>query len=455
MNLDNVFKANDIRGIYGKDINEDLAYKVARAVVRFLKCTEIFVGRDMRLSSIKLFKYLARGVVESGCNVIDLGLIDTPALYFASGYYKKSGMMITASHNPAEYNGIKIVREEAKPVDMQSGLDKIKKIIQREDFFKVNKNGKIFYKDIFKEYKKFVLSFIDLGKIAGIKIVVDAGNGMAASVVPKIYRNLDINYLPLYFKLDGRFPHHVPNPIVKKNIADLIKKVKKEKVDFGVAFDGDMDRVAFVDERGKFVNPSFIGALLVKYLLQSYNRKEKQTIVFTSAASRIVRDIVSKYLGRPLRGKVGHAFIKSRMREENALFGMEHSAHYYYRDNCYADSGLITSLLVFEIYSQAKKLGMKFSDLIKEFDVYSQADEVSLSLHDGKDVLEKIEKYYRAKKPEKIDHFDGLTVDFDNYWFSVRKSNTEPLLRINLEAIDRRIMKEKLREILNLVKHEY
>ncbi len=450
--FENVFKANDIRGVYGKDIDEDLAYKVARAVVEFLKCKEIFVGRDMRLSSSSLFRAVAKGIVDSGCGVMDLGLVDTPQIYFASGYYKKPGIMLTASHNPAEYNGIKIVKEEAKPIDMQTGLDKIKEIIEKEDFLISSNKGKIIRKDIFKEYKKFALSFIKLQKIRDIKIVVDAGNGMASSVVPKIYRDLEINYLPLDFKLDGKFPHHVPNPVIKKNIIDLIQKVKKEKADFGVAFDGDMDRVAFVDEKGRAVNPSFIGALLVKYFLQNYKRKEKQGIVFTSATSKIVKDIILKYKGKPLRERVGHAFIKCRMRKENALFGMEHSAHYYFRNNYYADSGLITSLLVLEIYSQAKKLGMKFSELIKEFDVYSQADEISIKLKDNENIVQKIERYYRAKKPKKIDHFDGLSIEFDDYWFSVRKSNTEPLLRVNLEAIDGMTMREKLREVLRLVK---
>ena len=452
MDLKEVFKANDIRGVYGKILDDNLAFKVGKAVVKFLKCKNIFVGRDMRLSSPRLFGSLARGIIESGADVIDIGLIDTPSLYFATGRYKKPGIMITASHNPAEYNGIKILDSGARPIDSQNGFDEIKKIIEKENFFKSHKNGAIIGRNIFSEYKRHVLSFINKNEIKNVKIVVDAGNGMAGVIIPKIYNELDIKIAPLYFGLDGRFPNHVPNPIIKNNIKALQKNVRNKRADFGIAFDGDMDRVTFVDERGRFINTSFIGALLTKYFLEKSREKGKSPIIYSSATSRIIKEVISKYGGISLREKVGHAYIKRRMRKTNSLFGIEHSGHYYYRKNYYADSGLITSLLVLEIYSTAKKQGMKFSDLIKEFNVYSQADEVSIVLKDNEDVLCRIEKYFRAKKPKKIDHFDGLWTEFNDYWFSVRKSNTEPLLRINLEAVNRKITKEKLKEVLRLIK---
>ena len=452
-NLKEVFKANDIRGVYGKILDDDLAYKVGRAIAKFFRCKEIFIGRDMRLSSPALFKALVRGLNESGVDAINLGLVDTPLIYFATGFYKKPGIMITASHNPAEYNGIKIVKAGARPVDSHNGFNKIRKNIENNSFIWTKIKGKIIKKDIFEEYKNYVLSFIDLSKINRIKVVVDAGNGMAGKIAPIIYKNLGVNIIPLYFKLDGEFPNHVPNPIIKKNLRVLAEKVRKEKANFGIAFDGDMDRVVFVDEKGRFVNTSFIGSLLAKYILQKSRGSRKPAIIYSSAASRIMSEAILKYGGRPLREKVGHAYIKGRMRKKRALFGMEHSAHYYYRNNYYADSGLITSLLVFEIYSLSKKQGLKFSDLLKEFDKYSQAEEVSFLLQDSEDILEKIEKYYVQKKDSKsINHFDGLTIEFSDYWFSVRKSNTEPLLRINLEAVDKITMKEKLKEVLKVVK---
>ncbi len=452
MGIKEVFKANDIRGVYGEILDDNLAYKVGKAISRYLRCKELFIGMDMRLSSPNLFKALANGLCESGVDVINLGLIDTPQIYFATGFYKKPGIMITASHNPAEYNGIKIVKSGARPVDSHTGFDRILQIIENEDFVKGKRKGKIISKDIFPKYKKYVLSFVEKNKIKNFKVVIDAGNGMASTIVPRIYRELKIRFIPLYFKLDGRFPNHVPNPILKENIKELQNGVLKEKADFGIAFDGDMDRVAFVDENGKFVNTSHVGALLTKYLLRDHKGKNRG-IIYSSAASKIMEDISLKYGGKPKRERVGHAFIKERMKKDNALFGMEHSAHYYYKDNYYADSGLITSLLILEIYSSAKMNGLKFSELLKEFDVYFQADEVSIVLeHDN--VLQRIEKYYRAKNPLKMDHFDGLTVEFDDYWFSIRKSNTEPLLRINLEARNSEIMKEKLGEVLEVVGDE-
>ena len=452
MELKEVFKANDIRGVYGKILDDSLVYKIGRAVVKFLGCKEIIVGRDMRLSSSHLFKSLVKGLTESGADVFNIGLVDTPLIYFASGFYKKPGVMITASHNPADYNGVKIVKAGAKPIDSHAGFDKIREIIEKEDFIILGRKGRVLKKDIFDNYKKYIFSFIDRKKIEQVRIVIDAGNGMAGKIVPLIYNEFRIQIAPLYFKLDGRFPNHVPNPIIKKNVKVLSERVIKKRADFGIAFDGDMDRVVFIDEKGKFINPSFLGALLAKYLLNK-NKGPQRAIIYSSAASRIIRDITLNYKGKPLREKVGHVFIKSRMRKTDALFGMEHSGHYYYRDNYYADSGLITSLLVLEIYSMAKNNGKKFSDLFKEFNKYAQAREVSLKLRDGKHILERIERYYLRKNGlRKVDYFDGLWIEFDDYWFSVRKSNTEPLLRINLEAKNKIIMRKKLKEILGVVR---
>ncbi len=451
MELKNVFKANDIRGIYRQILDDNLAYEIGRAVAGLLKCKKIVVGRDMRISSPALFKALSNGLVESGVDVVDLGLTDTPQIYYATCYYNLPGVMITASHNPANYNGIKIVNKMARPIDSRAGLKKIAKIIERKYFKSSKRMGNVKRINFIPIYKKFVLSLVDKSKIKKLKIVIDAGNGMAGKIVPLIYNNLNVSFTPLYFNLDGRFPNHIPNPIIKSNLKNLSKKVRSEKADLGMAFDGDMDRIVFIDERGISINPSHLGALLAKHLLECCKNKNNDRVIYSSAASRIIKEIVSKYHGKPIREKVGHAFIKKRMKNIDALFGIEHSGHYYYRNNFYADSGLITSLLILEIYSEAKKKGMKFSDLIKEFEIYSQADEASVKMKHDKNILKEIEKYYESKKPKKIDHFDGLTIEFDDYWFSVRKSNTEPLLRVNLESINKNTTRIKLKEIKKII----
>ena len=397
--FENIFRMNDIRGVYGQELDDSFAYKTGRAISKFLKCKKIIIGRDMRLSSNLLFNALAKGFVDSGINVMDIGLIDTPALYFASAFYKTPGIMITASHNPAEYNGIKIVKANARPIDMNNGLDKIKKFIEKDYFSNIKIRGEISKRDVLKNYKKHILSFVNPGKIGNLKIAVDAGNGMAGRLVPFIYKGLDIRILPLYFKLDGKFPNHVPNPILKDNMKSLRKMVLKDKADFGIAFDGDMDRVAFVDEKGQLVSTSFIGALLAKYLLQE--KKRKENIVYTSACSKIISETISKYSGKSVRAKVGHAFMKESMYKNNALLGVEHSGHYYYRDNYYADAAVISSLLVLEIYSHSKKNGIKFSDLIAEFNKYSQSEERSIKLKDKGDIVDKIKNIIKIKNREK------------------------------------------------------
>ena len=444
-----VFHPNDIRGVYGKILNDDFAYKLGRAIGTYLKCKKIIIGRDMRVSSPKIFNFLSKGLIESGTSIIDIGLVDTPSIYFATGHYNLPGIMITASHNPTEYNGIKIVRAKARPIDAYHGFKEIIEIIEKNSFSNSKKVGKIIKNNLNEEYGKYVLSFIDKRKINNLNIIADAGNGMASLIIPKVFKKINVKLSKLYFDLDGSFPNHVPNPILKENIKTLEKKVVKDKADFGIAFDGDMDRVVFVDENGMTVNASFIGALLAKKML---SRERKQGVVYSSATSRIVRETILKYGGKPIREKVGHSFIKSRMLESDAVFVIEHSGHYYYRDNYYADSGLITALIILEIYSDAKKRGMKFSDLVREFEEYSQADEISIKLKNEKDIIGSIEKYYINKKPKKSDHFDGLFMEFEDYWFCARRSNTEPLLRINLEARNKGVLKEKVKEILKLIK---
>ena len=432
-----IFQSNDIRGIYGKELTDELAYKIGRATATLLK-KDIVVGHDMRLSSPSLCKNLVKGIIDSGKNAILIGLVGTDVLYYATVCLNLPGVMITASHNPAKYNGMKFCKEKAVPISGRTGLMEIKKLVENEKFSEGK--GKKIEKDVFKQYVKHALSFV--GKIKKMKVVVDAGNGMAGRVFCKVYSKLDLDIVPVEFKLDGRFPSHDPNPIKHKNIHDLEVRVKKEKADLGMAFDGDTDRVAFVDEKGGRVESSVTAALLIKHLL-----KRKSSIVFNSVCGNIVPETIKKYKGKGYREKVGHTFIKEKMKKVKAVFGCEHSGHFYYKDNYYADSGMISSLLMVELISED---GRKFSEILKEFRKYYKIEETSVKVKDKKKVLKKVEKHYKSKA-KKVSKLDGIRMDFDDWWFIVRESNTEPLIRVNLEANSRKLMLEKKKEMLKII----
>lgn len=442
------FGKNDVRCVAGKELDGEIAYRTGKAIVEFLKCREFVVGHDMRTSSHKLRDAFIEGVIDYGADVIDIGAIDSPGLYFASGFLNKPGGMITASHNPAKYNGIKLVRSGARPVGEKTGLEKIREMVAENKFREIKRRGNVRKKDLFPAYKKHVQSFINTKNISGIKIVIDAGNGMAGRMVPIGYKDLNVKITPLDFRLDGRFPTHEANPANPDNIRDLRKKVISQKADFGIAFDGDMDRVFFVDEAGKIVDSSTIAALLIKHF---YNKKDKTNVVYNTVMSKIVPETVQKLGGKAFKEKVGHSYIKIRMRKVRAVFGAEHSAHYYYRDNYYADSGLITSLIVCEIFAKSKQSGTKFSELLKGFEKYHKITEKSFKVKDKAETIRKLEReYYRnAKRSEKR---DGLTLDFGDWWFNVRMSNTEPLVRLNLEAEEESVMKEMTIKISKAIK---
>jgi phosphomannomutase len=455
--ISEIFKAYDVRGIYGKDLTDDVAYKIGRAFVSFLRCKDVIVGYDMRVSSPKLSKAFMKGVTEEGANAIDIGQVSTDGLYFASGFLKKPAVMFTASHNPPEYNGMKFCKVGAVPMNENTGLKKIKSIIEKEqckknnnkkDIIKKNKKqklGKIIKKNILGDYVKHVLSFIDKNKIKGLKIAVDAGNGMAGKIIPLIYRNVGVKIMPLYFKLDGTFPNHLADPSKYENLKKLQEVVKKEKCDFGMAFDGDADRIFFVDDKGVVINASLISALMIKSILKKHRN---ENMIYNLVCSRIVPETIEKYGGKAHIERVGHSFIKDTMRKINALFACEHSAHYYFKHNFNADSGMIASLIVAEIVS---KEGKPLSELLKEFEVYSKIEETNFKVVDKKAKLKEIEKVYKKKDPKRIMTMDGVSVDFDDYWFNVRPSNTEPLLRLNLEAVNNKIMEEKMKEVAEVI----
>jgi len=439
------FRSNDIRCVYGSDVNEELMYHVARAFVTKFKCKQIFVGRDTRASSKSLSKNFIKGARDQGADVIDLGLVDTPAIYFASGYFKKPGAIITASHNPLEHNGVKLVKSGAEPVGSETGLNNVKALIIQNKFKTPKKRGKLIKKNIFKEYKKYLFSIIKKDSLKPLRIVVDAGHGTAAEVVPKIYKGLPIKIIPLDFTHKKGEVRHRANPAEFRNLADLQQVVRKKKADFGMAFDTDMDRVFFVDEKGGILSSSITAAIIIKNLMGT---KKGKKIIYSLICSKIVPETIKQYHGKPLRGRVGHAYIKEQMKKNKAKFAVERSGHYYYSNNFHADSAIITSLIMCEIYSRNNQL---LSDLAREFKKYSKIEEQNIEVKDPKEIIMKVESVYK-RKAKKHDHFDGLTMEFKDFWFNIRASQTESLLRINLEATNHKIREREYKKLRALIK---
>jgi phosphomannomutase len=440
-----IFKAYDIRGIYGKDLNDDVAYKIGKAFVDFLQCSKLIVGYDMRLSSEKLVSAFVKGANEQGADVVNVGLVSTDAVYFASGKLNLPAVMFTASHNPSKWNGIKFCREGAAPINHDTGLKEIEAVIKKNKYNKADKKGKLIEHDILKDYIKHVRSFVDARNLKKLKIVVDAGNGMAGKIVPLVFEGLDVKIVPLYFKLDGRFPNHLADPSKPENLRDLQKRVKKEKADFGMAFDGDADRIFFVDEEGVAIDSSLVSCLIIKSIL---GRHPNERIIYNLVCSHIVPEVIIKNKGIPIKDRVGHSYIKQTMKDTGAIFACEHSAHYYYRDNFRADSGIITALIVAEIVARGRK---KLSRLLDEFRKYYKIEEISLKVSDKNKKLREIEKIYKSKRHVRFNKLDGITFEFKDWWFNVRPSNTEPLLRLNLEASSKKLMEEKKKELVGII----
>ena len=446
--LNEIFKAYDIRGIYPDTLNEEIVYKIGRAFACFLKAKDIIVGSDMRISSPKLSKALMKGITDQGANAIFIGQVCTDAVYFASGFLNKPGVMFTASHNPPKYNGMKLCRENAVPINENTGIQSIRKIVEYQDYnkIKISEKGKIIKKNILKNYVKHVRSFIDVKKLIKLKIAVDAGNGMAGKIVPLVYKNLPVKIIPLYFKLDGNFPNHFADPSKVENLVQLQKAVKEKKCDFGMAFDGDADRIFFVDGNGNAINSSLISSLIVKNILA---KRKSAKIIHNIVCSKIVPETIIKYGGTPIIERVGHPFIKETMRKTGAVFACEHSAHYYYIDNYRADSGIISSLIVAEIISKESK---PLSKLLDEFRKYYTIEETNVEVKDKGAKLKVIESIYKKQNPKSISRLDGVSIGFEDWHFNVRPSNTEPLLRLNLEADSEDLMNEKKEELLTIMK---
>jgi phosphomannomutase len=440
-----VFKAYDVRGIYPAELDEDGARAIGRAFVEQFEPDRIAVGRDMRLSSPSMAAAVMDGAASAGADVLDLGLVGTEMVYFAVGELSlDGGIMVTASHNPKEYTGMKIVRQGALPVGGESGLLEIRdRAAQPPE--QASSPGTIEPYDIWPAYIERVLSFVDVTAIRPLTVVIDAANGMAGVMLRPIVERLPIDARTYFFEPDGTFPNHEPNPLLPENREFIVAKTLAEGADLGVAFDGDADRCFFVDDTGEFVPGDFVTALLAESILE---KEGPAKIIYDVRASWAVPHTIERAGGVPLVNRVGHAYIKHRMRKEGAVFGGEVSGHYYFRDFTQADSGVVPSLLMLELIS---KRGQKLSELLAPYrERYFLTGELNTPVEDVPSKLRELEKRFGAER--NVSHLDGLSVEADDWHFNVRPSNTEPLLRLNLEALSRELMERKRDEVLSVIR---
>lgn len=447
--MGSIFKAYDIRGLYPEEINEHVAYRVSKAFVEFLGAKHIVIGRDMRTSSPAIFEELSRGITEQGANIYDIGMSTTDMFYFAvEDLGADAGIMITASHNPGQYNGLKMVRSHATPIGGESGIKDIEALYHKNEFTPAASKGQIIPKPgMLEAYVRFIHGLVDMDKIKPLRIVVDAGNGMAGLVAPKMFENTPIEVIPMFFEPDGSFPNHEANPLIEENRLDLIAKVKEVKADFGVGFDGDSDRAFFVDNRGDFIDGDFMTGRLGAYLLK---RHPGSTIFYDVRGSRYVRETIEKAGGKAFMWKVGHAFMKSKMKDTpGAILGGEVSGHFYFKfsDEFYADNSSLPVFLTAEMVSEENAT---LSEVMKARNDYFISGEINSEVHDADAVMETIRQQY--KDQGEIVEIDGLSIIGDTWWFNLRKSNTEPLLRLNCEAGSQEAMETLRDELLNIIR---
>jgi phosphomannomutase len=440
-----VFKAYDVRGLYPSELDEDGGYAIGRAFVEQFEPKSIAVGRDMRLSSPAIAAAVIRGAAEGGSEVKDIGMVGTEMLYFAVGELGlDGGITVTASHNPKDYNGMKIVRRGALPVGGDSGLLDIRdRALSLRDT--AGSDPVVAEKvDIYPAFVEKVLSFIDPSAVKPLRVVIDAANGMGGAMLSPILEHLPIQAVQCFFEPDGTFPNHAPNPLLPENREFIVGKILEEKADLGIALDGDADRCFFVDDTGEFVPGDFVTALLAESILE---REPGAKIIYDVRASWAVRDTIERAGGIPLMNRVGHAFIKLRMREEAAMFAGEVSGHYYFRDFNQADSGTIPALLMLELVS---KRGKRLSELLRPYrERYFLTGELNMPVEDVALKLQELKEHFAGQG--EISHLDGISVTADDWHMNVRPSNTEPLLRLNLEALDPDLMKRKRDEVLAVI----
>jgi phosphomannomutase len=445
-----IFKAYDIRGLVDVELTPDFAFGVGVAYARFLKeerePATVVIGEDMRPSSPDLADAFSAGVNSQGLDVIRIGLASTDMLYFAAGKLNLPGAMFTASHNPAAYNGIKLCLSGARPVGKESGLLTIERYLNEGSPLSTNQIGVERRQEMLDDYVSHLLSLVDLSKIRPLKIVIDAGNGMAGHTAPAVFKRLNAQVIEMYYELDGTFPNHEANPIDPENLRDLQSAVKKHGADIGLAFDGDADRCFLVDQNGELVNPSSLTSLIAQRELAKY---PGSTIIYNLISSRAVREVVAESGGTSVRSRVGHSYIKKLMAETGAVFGGEHSGHFYFRDFWRADSGMLAALHAIAALGDSE---LSLSDLLQPFARYSSSGEINSTVEDAGAITAEIEAKYVSLNGVTTDHLDGLTVEGDTWWFNLRASNTEPLLRLNVEASSESEMAALRDELLSIIR---
>ena len=444
-----VFKAYDVRGLYPQEVSEDLFRQLGRAFVAFLGPGRYAVTRDMRVSSPSLTEAFIEGGVSQGGHIIDYGLAGTDQMYFAvAADGLDGGAQITASHNSKQYNGCKLVRKDAFPLSGESGIKEMKQMILDDDIPPAEGTpGSRDRGEMLDRYVGHVMTFIDEDVIKPFNVVLDAGSGVAGFVAPPMFDQLPCKTTRLCFEVDGTFPNHEANPLIEANRRDITERVIAEGADIGIAWDGDADRCFFIDGSGEFIAGDFITALLAESFLMKF---PGQTIIYDVRASYAVKDIVARYSGRALMNRVGHAFIKRRMREEDAIFGGEVTGHYYFRENFYADNGFIPALLILELMSQK---GKSLRDLLQPLrEKYFISGEINTSLASMDEAAGKIDRLAREYAHGNVYFLDGISVEFDDWHFNVRPSNTEPLLRLNLEGLTHEIMEKRRDEVLSIIR---
>lgn len=439
-----IFKAYDIRGIYPTEINEEAAYAIGRAFVTFIGADQVIVGRDMRLSGPALFEAVTRGIMDQGADVINIGMVSTDQFYFACAELKHPGMMVTASHNPKEYNGFKMVRKMPQLLSGAAGIQDLRKIVENDAYAPPKGKGTMREIDLSAEFVDKVLSLIDISALKPLVVVADTANGMVGPILQRVYERLPVKLIGMYLEPDGSLPNHGLDPLQPENRAELQRRVPEVGADVGFAFDGDGDRFFTIDDRGEFVPGDFLTALLAEYLLKKHPGSK---IVYDVRASWAVPDRIAQVGGIPLIERVGHSFIKRRMADENALFAGEVSGHYYFRDFTFADSGIIPSLFILEMLSTS---GKKMSELLRPLEEkYFISGEINSKVADPQGKLQELAERYSDAK---IEWIDGISVIYPTWHFNVRASNTEPLVRLNLEALSREEMERRRDEALSIIR---
>lgn len=436
-----IFHDYDVRAVIPTELDGEGAERIGQVLVELFKPKTVAVGHDMRISAKEIAGGLKEGVLKQGAEVIDLGLISTDMAYFAAGKYGYDlAVAVSASHNPAEYNGFKLVKKGAVAISGESGIYDIRDLaISRKEIKSAKERGRIIKKDITEAFVRHCLSFVDPKKIKPFKVVIDAGNAMAGYMIPKFEKYLPIKIIPLYFELDGNFPHHLPNPILPEATRDLKKKILQQKADFGIAFDGDSDRMYLMDEKGALLSGTVTTAMLSEMLIK---KNPGETILYNAVCGRVVPEIIKKNKGKAIRVRVGHTLIKEAMRKSDACFAGEHSGHYFFRDNFYADSAFVAMLLALELISQKNQ---PLSQIRQYYEKYPTIPETNFEVEDKMGVMRRFEKDYK-NKAESIDWLDGISIWFKDGWVSVRPSNTQPLLRLNIEADNKEILLKMKKE---------